>query len=139
MTEEQKKTQEYNLDEAAVKKLELENRDRALKVKQMKLQLEELETFLEKGTRTKLSQAKINKIKAYIESKTDDDGKVIPDADLEAMAVNVNTMEKALAQGLDEEGLRINISKLKMDIELQEKNHKVAEKQIRERKIIYTQ
>lgn len=139
--EEQKKPQkkEVSLDEMTIRKIELENRQRALQISNMKLQLEEMEAFLEKGTKKKQAKARLDRIKGYQDTKKDDDGKDIPETDLEALEIQYSTLQKAYDQDLDTEKLRVEISQLREQLELQEKNYKVVEKQVRERKMTVIQ
>jgi len=125
----------YDLNEAQIQRLRIDNYKREIRIRKMELQLEETREILEKGIKTKQMKDKIEHIEKLLKEKKDDAGKEIAEGDLEALKVNLKTIKKAFEEKLHEKELRATIMELEHQLRLEQDNLRKVKKQIRERKI----
>jgi predicted nucleic acid-binding Zn-ribbon protein len=130
---------EIVLTEEQINRLKLDNSRREINIIKIESQLERAETWLSTGYHKRVFEAGVEDLRKAVKSGKNLEGKEIDDLELEELKVQLIIREKELKEDLPGKELRLNIADTREKLEKEISDLKKVEKQIREKKIIWTQ
>ena len=124
------------LNEIGIKNKNLERRVLKQRIYEAQRQIDEITDLLERDVLKEQTLFKIKKMKEMVVKGEDSEGNELCDADKIAVEIKIKYLKKDVKEQFAEEKLRLKIIELQGMVEENEKNLKIVEKQIRERKIV---
>ena len=124
------------LNEIGIKNKNLERRVLKQRIYEAQRQINEITDLLDENVLSNQTLFKIKKMEEMIFKGEDSEGNELCEADKRAVKIKIKYLQEDIKEQFAEEKLRLKMIELQGMVEENEKNLKIVEKQIRERKIV---